>query len=144
MSTPKQGGEKESGSQPPHSSKETHTTEPPPTGQASGSGVKDKGKNIAEDEEEDDQETIADLLKRKSRRNAEDDNVRVAREAEEAERKQKEAHDLLESRKTLFPAWTLERMIKEAIDTPSILWLEPVISFDCNNSVDSQFDMPLT
>ncbi|KAL7601819.1 hypothetical protein Lser_V15G27017 [Lactuca serriola] len=35
-------------------------------------------------------------------------------------------------------------MIKEAIDTPSILWLEPVISFDCYNSVDLQFDMPLT
>ncbi|KAL7597501.1 hypothetical protein Lser_V15G22287 [Lactuca serriola] len=144
VSTPKQGGEKESGSQPPHSSKATHTTEPPPTGQASGSGVKDKGKKITEEEEEEDNETIADLLKRKSRRNAEDDNVRVAREAEEAERKKKEAHDLLESRKTLFPAWTRERMIKEAIDTPSILWLEPVISFDCYNSVDSQFDMPLT
>ena len=35
-------------------------------------------------------------------------------------------------------------MIKEAIDTPSILWLEPVISLDCSNTVDSQFDMPLT
>ncbi|KAL7590731.1 hypothetical protein Lser_V15G37323 [Lactuca serriola] len=144
VSNPKQGGEKESGSQPPHSSKETHTTEPPPVGQASGSGVKDKGKKLADEDEEEDNETIADLLKRKSRRNDEDDNVRVAREAEEAERKKKEAHDLLESRKTLFPAWTLERMIKEAIDTPSILWLEPVISFDCYNSVDSQFDMPLT
>ncbi|KAL7595028.1 hypothetical protein Lser_V15G29179 [Lactuca serriola] len=125
-------------------SKATHTTEPPPVGQASGSGVKDKGKNIAEEEEEEDKETIADLLKRRSHRNEADISARVAREAEEAERKQKEAHDLLESRKTLFPAWTLERMIKEAIDTPSILWLEPVISLDCSNTVDSQFDMPLT
>ncbi|KAL7611656.1 hypothetical protein Lser_V15G06890 [Lactuca serriola] len=142
----KQGGEeKKTGSKPSPSSKATHTTEPPPTGQASGSGVKDKGKNIAEEEDEDeDDETIADMLKRKNSRNVDDDVNRVAREAEEAERKQKEAHDLLESRKTLFPAWTRERMIKEAIDTPSILWLEPVISFDCNNTVDSQFDMPLT
>ncbi|KAL7594264.1 hypothetical protein Lser_V15G30938 [Lactuca serriola] len=133
------------GSKPPPSSKATHTTEPPPTGQTSGSGVKDKGKNIAEEEDEDeDKETIADMLKRKNSRNVDDDYIRVAREAEEAERKKKEAHDLLESRKTLFPAWTRERMIKEAIDTPSILWLEPVISFDCYNSVDSQFDMPLT
>ena len=84
------------------------------------------------------------MLKRKNSRNVDDDYIRVAREAEEAERKKKEAHDLLESRKTLFPAWTRERMIKEAIETPSILWLEPVISFDCNNTVDSQFDMPLT
>ncbi|KAL7600730.1 hypothetical protein Lser_V15G23049 [Lactuca serriola] len=50
----------------------------------------------------------------------------------------KEAHDLLESRKTLFPLWTLEKVLKEAIETPSILWLEPVISLDRINSVDSQ------
>ncbi|KAL7601907.1 hypothetical protein Lser_V15G26951 [Lactuca serriola] len=143
VSIPKQGGEKESMSQPPPTSKATHTTEPPLVGQASGSGVKDKGKKIAEEEEEE-EETIANLLKRRSRRNEADISARVAREAEEAERKQKEAHDLLESRKTLFPAWTLERMIKEAINTPSILWLEPVISLDCSNTVDSQFDMPLT
>ncbi|KAL7588162.1 hypothetical protein Lser_V15G40899 [Lactuca serriola] len=145
VSDPKQGGEVKSGSKPPPSSKATHTTEPPPTGQTSGSGVKDKGKNIAEEEDEDeDKETIADMLKRKNNHNDDDDYIRVAREAEEAERKKKEAHDLLESRKTLFPAWTRERMIKEAVDTPSVLWLEPVITFDCYNSVDSQFDMPLT
>ncbi|KAL7596025.1 hypothetical protein Lser_V15G27821 [Lactuca serriola] len=144
VSTPKQGGEVKSGLKPPPSSKAAHTTEPPPTGQTSSSGVKDKGKKIAEEEDEDDQETIADLLKRKNSYNVDNDNIRVAREVEEAERKKKEVHDLLESRKTLFPAWTRERMIKEAIDTPSILWLEPVISFDCYNSVDSQFDMPLT
>ncbi|KAL7603349.1 hypothetical protein Lser_V15G18232 [Lactuca serriola] len=145
VSIPKQGGEKETMSQPPPTSTATHTTEPPPVGQASGSGVKDKGKKIAEEEEEDeDKETIADLLKRKSRNNEADISARVAREAEEAERKQKEAHDPLESRKNVFPAWTLERMIKEAIDTPSILWLEPVISLDRSNTVNSQFDMPLT
>ncbi|KAL7594699.1 hypothetical protein Lser_V15G28968 [Lactuca serriola] len=104
VSTPKQGGEVKSGSKPPLSSKAAHTTEPPPTGQTSGSGVKDKGKKIAEEEDEDDKETIADLLKRKNSHNVENDNIRVAREAEEAERKKKEAHDLLESKKTLFPA----------------------------------------
>ncbi|KAL7590356.1 hypothetical protein Lser_V15G35623 [Lactuca serriola] len=52
-----------------------------------------------------------------------DMSARVAREAEGNERKM-EAHDRLESRKNLFPPWTLERLIKEAIDTPSILWLE--------------------
>ncbi|KAL7582410.1 hypothetical protein Lser_V15G45692 [Lactuca serriola] len=149
VSIPKQGGDEKKGSKPPPSSKATHTTEPPPTGHASGSGVKDKGKNIAEGGDEDkdedeDKETIADMLKRKNSRNTDDDVSRVAREAEEAERKQKEANDLLESRKLLFPAWTRDRLIKEAIETPSILWLEPVISFDCINSVDSQFDMPLT
>ncbi|KAL7598229.1 hypothetical protein Lser_V15G23058 [Lactuca serriola] len=59
-------------------------------------------------------------------------------EAEATERKMKEAHDLLESRKTLFPLWTLEKVLKEAIETPNILWLEPMISLDRINSVDSQ------
>ncbi|KAL7614214.1 hypothetical protein Lser_V15G07192 [Lactuca serriola] len=141
VSIPKQGGENVS--QPPPTSTTTKTTEPPPTGQASGSGVKDKGKQIAEDSD-DDKETIADLLKKQGRDKDADISARVAREAEEAERKMKEAHDLLESRKTLFPPWTLEKLLKEAIETPSILWLEPVISLDRINSVDSQFDMPLT
>ncbi|KAL7597933.1 hypothetical protein Lser_V15G27207 [Lactuca serriola] len=144
VSIPKQGGEKENVSQPPPTSIATHTTEPPLVGQASGSGVKDKGKKIAEESDDDDKETIADLLKRHGRDKDADISARVAREAEEAERRQKEAHDLLESRKTLFPPWTLEKLLKEAIETPSILWLEPVISLDRSNTVDSQFDMSLT
>ncbi|KAL7584446.1 hypothetical protein Lser_V15G43419 [Lactuca serriola] len=144
VSIPKQGGENENVSQPPPTSTTTKTTEPPPTGQASGSGVKDKGKKIAEDSDDEDKETIADLLKKQGRDKDADISARVARVAEEAERKQKEAHDLLESRKTLFPPWTLEKLLKEAIETPSILWLEPVISLDRDNSVDSQFNMPLT
>ncbi|KAL7587460.1 hypothetical protein Lser_V15G39921 [Lactuca serriola] len=144
VSIPKQGGEKEQVSQPPPTSTATHTTEPPPVGQASGSSVKDKGKKIAEESDDDDKETIADLLKRQGRDKEADISARVAREAEEAERRQKEAHGLLENRKTLFPPWTLERLIKEAIETPNILWLEPVISLDRSNTFDSQFDMPLT
>ncbi|KAL7619307.1 hypothetical protein Lser_V15G04057 [Lactuca serriola] len=144
VSIPKQGGEKEKVSQPPPTSTATRTTEPPPVGQASGSGVKDKGKKIVEESDDDDKETIADLLKRQGRDKDADISARVAREVEEAERRQKEAHDLLDSRKTLFPPWTLEKLLKEAIDTPSILWLEPMISLDRSNTVDSQFDMPLT
>ncbi|KAL7594507.1 hypothetical protein Lser_V15G29088 [Lactuca serriola] len=125
VSIPKQGGEKENVSQPPPTSTATKTTKPPPRGQASGSGVKDKGKKTAEESDED-KETIVDLLKKQGRDKDADISARVAREAEEAERKQKEAHDLLESRKTLFPPWTLEKLLKEAIETPSILWLEPV------------------
>ena len=86
VSIPKQGGEKEQVSQPPPTSA-THTTEPPPVGQASGSGVKDKGKKIAEESDDDDKETIADLLKRQGRDKEADISARVAREAEEAERK---------------------------------------------------------
>ncbi|KAL7609416.1 hypothetical protein Lser_V15G13555 [Lactuca serriola] len=123
VSIPKQGGEKFNVSQSPPTSIATHTTEPPPVGQASGSDVKDKGKKIAKESDDDDKETIADLFEETGR--------------------QKEAHDLLDSRKTLFPPWTLEKLLKEAIETPSILWLEPVISLDRSNTVDFQFDMPL-
>lgn len=93
---------------------------------------------------DDDKETIADVLKKQARDKDSDMSARIAREAKANERKMKEAHDLLESRKTLFPPWTLKKLIKEAIDTPSILWLEPMISLDRVNSVNSQFDMPLT
>ncbi|KAL7594772.1 hypothetical protein Lser_V15G29628 [Lactuca serriola] len=144
VSNPKQGGEDVSQSQPPPTSIATKATEPPPTGQASGSAVKDKGKKISEDSDDDDKETIVDLLKKQGRDKDADMSACVAREAEATERKMKEAHDLLESRKTLFPPWTLEKLLKEPIETPSILWLEPVISLDHINSVDSQFDMPLT
>ena len=124
-------------SQPPLSSTATKTTEPPSSGQASGTGVKDKGKQIAEESDDEDKETIADLLKKQGRDKDADISARVAREAEEAERRQKEAHDLLESRKTLFPPWTLEKLLKEAIETPNILCLEPVISLDRSNTIDS-------
>ncbi|KAL7606592.1 hypothetical protein Lser_V15G17506 [Lactuca serriola] len=99
LSIPKQRGEKENVSQPPPTSTATHTTEPPPTGQASGSRVKDKGKKIAEESDDDDKETIADTLKRQGRDRDADISARVAREAEEAGRRQKETHDVLESRK---------------------------------------------
>lgn len=66
------------------------------------------------------------------------------KEEEERERKQKEANDTLESRKTLFPLWTLDTLIKEAIKSPSSFWMEPVISFDLENSKHSQFDMLIT
>lgn len=51
---------------------------------------------------------------------------------------------MLETQKSLIPPWTIECIQKEAIDDPSIYWLEPSISFDLNNNVESQFDFPIT
>ena len=122
---PKQGGEGvskgENQSQPPptSTSASTKATEPPTTGQASGSGAQHKGKkSMVDSDGDDDKETIVDLLKKQSRDKDPDMSARIAREAEANERKMKEAHDLLESRKTLFPPWTLEKLIKEAIESP--------------------------
>ncbi|CAI9298379.1 unnamed protein product [Lactuca saligna] len=72
------------------------------------------------------------------------ENARIAREDEEKELKGKEDDDTLECRKLLFPMWTLERMMHEVVDLPSVHWLEPVASFDLDNTKDSQFDMPFT
>nr|KAJ0210427.1 hypothetical protein LSAT_V11C400177580 [Lactuca sativa] len=95
--------------------------------EASGSVVQDKGKGHVEDGDEE-EETVADALKRKQHDRESDENARAAREAEEKDRKMKEAHDLLESRKTLFPLWSLEKLVKEVNDSPSTHWLEPTWS----------------
>ncbi|CAI9276534.1 unnamed protein product [Lactuca saligna] len=50
----------------------------------------------------------------------------------------------LATQKSLFPLWTLERIQKEAVDEPSTHWLEPSISFQLDNIVDSQLDFPIT
>lgn len=55
-------------------------------------------------------------------------------DAEEAEAKNFEM--ILENKKALFPAWTLERMQKEAINEMNTFWLEPKTSFDINNDVE--------
>ncbi|KAL7616781.1 hypothetical protein Lser_V15G04432 [Lactuca serriola] len=137
---PKQGGEG-----PTTSSQLPPTTqlEQPKTKPASGSGFKDKRKGIVDDSD-DEEETIADALKRKARDRELDLFAKVARKAKENEKRLKEAHDLLESKKTLFPLWNLEKLIKEAIESPSTHWLEPVVSLDRENTRDSQFDMPIT
>lgn len=69
------------------------------------------------------------------------ENARIAKEAEERQRKQKDAHDTLESRKKLFPLWTLEKLIDEATEFPNVHWLDPVVSFDLENTKGSQFDI---
>ena len=88
---PKQGGEGVSNannqSQPLPTSTSTKATELPTTGQASGSGAKDKGKKILEDsDDDDDKETIADLLKKQGKEKDSEISARVAREAEENKR----------------------------------------------------------
>ena len=65
------------------------------------------------------EENEADQLKRKRHDEELNENAQIAKEAKERERKEKEAHNTLESRKTLFLWWTLERMLHEAVEFPS-------------------------
>ena len=50
----------------------------------------------------------------------------------------------LQMQESIFPPWTMERILNEGIDNPSLHWLEPLVSFDLVNSVESQFDFPVT
>lgn len=50
----------------------------------------------------------------------------------------------MKAHKTIFPLWTLERIINEAIDNLNVYWLKPIGSFDMENSSDLQLDMPIT
>lgn len=56
----------------------------------------------------------------------------------------KNTKQILESKKTLFPEWTLDRMQNEAINDPNLFWLEPKTSFDTNNDVECQLDFLIT
>ena len=58
------------------------------------------------------------------------------------ENKDREAN-LIYQRKLKFPLWSLERLRMKVIEAPNSHWLEPVLSFDVENSKDSQFDMPI-
>ena len=103
---------------------------------ASSSGNKEKKKDVSADVTDDEEETIIDAMKRKKRDKELDETLQIAREEEEKERKKKEEHDTLVCKQALFPPWTRETLIKEAIEFPSTYWLEPVTSFDCQNTRD--------
>ncbi|XP_023754897.1 uncharacterized protein LOC111903350 [Lactuca sativa] len=108
-----------------------------------GSGPTEKLKQIVNDSDSD-VETITDALKRKKRDKELDENLKITKEAEEIERRNKEEEDILQCKKALFPEWTRDVLISQAIESPSVYWLEPIASFDYDNSKDSQFDMPIT
>ncbi|KAL7589608.1 hypothetical protein Lser_V15G41254 [Lactuca serriola] len=92
----------------------------------------------------DTKETIVEALQRKKRDRELDETMKVAREAEEKERRNKEEEDALQCKKTMFPEWDRDTLMTQAIEFPSVYWLEPVASFDYDNSRDLQFDMPIT
>ncbi|CAI9260909.1 unnamed protein product [Lactuca saligna] len=50
----------------------------------------------------------------------------------------------LETHNSLIPPWSINRTQKEAIDDPSVYWLEPTVSFELNTEAYSQFDFPIT
>ena len=73
-----------------------------------------------------------------------DEHQQIIREAEEKERAEKEAQTTLQSKKLLFPKWTMKRIQNDVVDLPNQYWLDPIGSFDLQNTQDSQLDLPIT
>ncbi|CAI9263071.1 unnamed protein product [Lactuca saligna] len=99
------------------------------------SGSKGTGKLIDGDEEEEEDE--GEKLNRKYRDKELDENLPIEKEADAREKELRDAQVTLETQKYLFPPWTMERIMNEDIDNPSAYWLEPVVSFDLENTLDS-------
>ncbi|CAI9280620.1 unnamed protein product [Lactuca saligna] len=68
----------------------------------------------------------------------------VSEEAEENEKKLRDAQITLEARKMLFPPWFMERILTEATENLSIHKLELVTYFELENTMDLQLDFPIT
>ncbi|KAL7596833.1 hypothetical protein Lser_V15G29618 [Lactuca serriola] len=142
---PKQGGEKIAKTQPPPAPKPTAE---PKVNEAlvSNRDKKKKKKKIEEDDtdnKEDVYEKDPENPFQKTKSSDKELEERFKKQKAELEQKQKEK-DLLEKKKSIFPEWTLDLLQRCAIDEPSTLWLEPVMSFWLDNSKDAQFDMSIT
>ena len=104
----------------------------------------DKGKGIVEEDDDHNMKISKSERIEKEKSDKELDEIDALRrqfKAEEA--KAKVAKLILETQKSLFLAWSLERIQKESIKDPNLYWLEPTTSFDLSNNVECQFDFPI-
>lgn len=148
---PKQGGDKEDKyetkkeeSQPKQATNEYHKQKPKIDHKGNeASGLKGK-ENVFNDDEEDAKLSEGEKLFRKKHDQDLDSLLRLQKDLEEKEDEVKAAKVTLKPHKSLFTHWTMERIQRGAVYDPSVHWLEPSISFDLNNTMDSQFDFPIT
>lgn len=73
---------------------------------------------------------------REKRDKALDDLNALRRKLKVEEDEAKNAKLILETQKSLFHAWSLELIQKEAIYDLNLYWLERTISFNINNDVE--------
>ncbi|CAI9270985.1 unnamed protein product [Lactuca saligna] len=90
------------------------------------------------DQSEDEEPNENELKRRKAGEAEMDEHQRIVCEAEAKEKTEIEAQTTLES---LFPEWTLQRIQNEVEDLPSQYWLKLVMSFEIQNTKDSQLDL---
>ncbi|CAI9276276.1 unnamed protein product [Lactuca saligna] len=143
---PKQGGETDQQSNPKPKTETDQQLNPNTKTYQKGneaSALK-KGKGKVIDDEEEEELSNSENLVRKKRDIELHDLYAIRKKLEAEEVKVKNAKIVVETLKALFPRWSMKRIQKEAIDEPSIYWLEPSISFDLVNDVENQFDFPIT
>ena len=99
---------------------------------------------MEEETEENPKMTKSERIAMEKRDKELDDLQALRKKLETEEAKGKNVKLMLETQKSLFPPWSIERIQKKAIDNPNIYWLQPSISFDLNNDVESQFDFLIT
>ncbi|CAI9272119.1 unnamed protein product [Lactuca saligna] len=114
----------------------------PKVNEASGSKGKER---IIDDDEEEEVLSDGEELVRKKRDKELDDILILHKELEGKEVEARVAKGYSRNKNVVFfPLWSLKRIQKEAINDPSIHWLEPSVAFELNNTTDSELDFPLT
>ncbi|CAH1436130.1 unnamed protein product [Lactuca virosa] len=104
---------------------------------------KDKGKEIDEDDEEENLSESEKLVRKKRGKELDELNaLRQKLDAEDAE--VKNSAFILEIQKYLFPTCTIQRIQKQVVELLEIYWLEPKTPFDSCNDIECQLDFPLT
>ncbi|CAI9280402.1 unnamed protein product [Lactuca saligna] len=77
---------------------------------------KEKGNMVDNDDEEEEYLSEGAKLKRKKRDKELDEIECVAKQFEAREKEARDAHVTLETQKALFPPWSMEQILNEAID----------------------------
>lgn len=93
-----------------------------------------------DDDEEEEVLSEREKLVRKKRDKELDNILRYTRGLDTKEAEERLVKVTHETQKTILPPLSFERIQKEEIGDPEVLWLQPAVSFDLNNTANSQID----
>ncbi|CAI9261283.1 unnamed protein product [Lactuca saligna] len=103
-----------------------------------------KGKEkVFDDDDEEELISEGEKLVRKKRHKELDDLLQITKDLDEKEAKQQVMKVTLEAKALIFHPCSFDRIRKAEIHDPSICWLDPTVSFDIDNTADSQLDFPI-
>lgn len=100
--------------------------------------------NVVDVEDEEEKLSESEKIIRKKRDYELDNLLRVHKELEDQEKEAEIGKVTLATQSTLFPLWSIQRIQKEVVDDPSTHCLEPSVSFELDNTSESQLDFLIT